>query len=101
LDAKPGAGGNGGKPGEGGRGGRASGSGMNGRQGQQGLESQAGAPGRAGQTSIMTGGPAADLNNNPPPEFRSRLFFVNLRISPEQKVLAGPPAPAKGAPAGR
>jgi hypothetical protein len=52
------------------------------------LESPAGAPGRLGQAGIMTGGPAADLNNNPPADYKRNLFFVNVRVSPEQRVLS-------------
>jgi hypothetical protein len=117
MEAVPGPGGAGGKPGSGGRGGKpgdaqASGArGLAGRLGQQGLESPAGAPGRAGQASIMTGGPAADLNTTPPAEYRRNLFFVNVRVSAEQRVLSGPggaarpeargPAPAPAAPVRR
>jgi hypothetical protein len=96
LESLPGPGGDGGKPGAGGRGGRpgdplpAGARGLAGRQGQQGLESQAGAPGRPGQASIMTGGPAADLNNNPPADLRRNLFMVNVRVSAEQRLLSGP-----------
>jgi hypothetical protein len=101
LESVPGAGGIGGKPGVGGRGGRpgdpsSSGArGLAGRQGQQGLESSGGAAGRAGSANISTGGPAADLNNNPPAEFRRNLFFVNVRVSAEQKLLSGSAAASR------
>jgi hypothetical protein len=95
LESRPGSGGRQGQPGDGGPGGRAGdpapggARGLTGRQGQQGLESQAGASGRTGPVAVMTGGPAADLNNNPPQEYRRNLFFVNVKVSAEQRVLAG------------
>jgi hypothetical protein len=100
LESVPGPGGPGGQPGPGGRGGHAGEStpsgarGLPGRQGQQGLESPAGAPGRPGQTSAMTGGPAAELNNNPPADYRRNLFFVNVRVSAEQRALSGAGTPS-------
>jgi hypothetical protein len=100
LESVPGAEGAGGGGGAGGPGGRAGApNGLNGRQGQSGFTGPSGQPGRPGQVSIYTGGPAADLNNNPPGEFKERLFLANFRVSSERKLISGPGDSGRGSSA--
>ena len=91
LDSQPGPEGPGGPGGGGGTGGKAGKpTALNGRQGPSGSVGPSGQPGRAGQVSVYTGGPAADLNNNPPAGFKERLFLANFRVSSERRLISGP-----------
>jgi hypothetical protein len=89
LQSLPGTDGPGGQSGNGGPGGK---SGtpdhLNGRQGPAGFTGPSGQPGRPGQVSAYTGGPAAELNNNPPAPFKDHLFLANFHISPERHLLS-------------
>ena len=91
LESRPGLEGPGGKAGSGGSGGKAGKDGaVNGRPGAAGVAGASGQPGRAGPASVYTGGPAADLNNNPPAGFKERLFLANFHVSAERRLISGP-----------
>ena len=97
LESVPGAEGTGGSGGSGGPGGSPGGPGaLNGRPGQSGFTGPSGQPGRPGQVSVYTGGPAADLNNNPPAEYKQWLFLANFRVSSERKLISGPGDSGRG-----
>lgn len=96
LESLPGPEGPGGQGGGGGSGGRTGKpAALNGRQGPGGSAGPSGQPGRSGQVSVYTGGPAADLNNNPPAGFKERLFLANFRVSAERHLISGPGDAAK------
>lgn len=91
LESRPGPEGPGGQPGSGGSGSKAGKQAtLSGRQGPAGVTGASGQPGRAGPASIYTGGPAADLNNNPPAGFKERLFLANFHVSAERRLISGP-----------
>jgi hypothetical protein len=90
LESAPGPEGAGGAAGAGGAGGKTGQTGtLNGRQGAGGFNGPSGQPGRPGQVSTYTGGPSAELNNNPPSDYKQHLFFANFRVGNERKLISG------------